>query len=304
MEPFRSILVDVDASAPIDQAFERSVRLARRTGARMTVVDVMSIPGYARRQLPPDIEEQLVADKRRALAALAESATGISAESKLLFGRPATALIREVLASGHDLLVRSHDRDRSAPETSGLDAVDMELLRECPCPLLLSRRTSATEHPRIVGAVNAVTDDAAEQELNARIAMTTRMMAELEDGMPMLLHAWAPFAEGMIRTRASDTAFAGYVDSVRQRAASDAATLVDSVGGSPPLTAELRRGKPEDVIPEFVVSEAIDLVVMGTVARTGIAGLLIGNTAERVLHRLPCSVMAVKPAGFVSPVRE
>lgn len=67
--------------------------------------------------------------------------------------------------------------------------------------------------------------------------------------------------------------------------------------------AEHRRGEPEDVIPEFVVAHGIDLVIMGTVARSGIAGLLVGNTAERVLRKLPCSVLAVKPDGFVSPVR-
>jgi len=46
-----------------------------------------------------------------------------------------------------------------------------------------------------------------------------------------------------------------------------------------------------------------DLVVMGTVARTGIAGWLIGNTAEAILEQLQCSVLAVKPHGFVSPVK-
>ena len=63
-----------------------------------------------------------------------------------------------------------------------------------------------------------------------------------------------------------------------------------------------RRGEPDAVILDFVVGEGIDLVVMGTVARGGIAGLLIGNTAERILRKLPCSVLAVKPDGFVSPV--
>ena len=65
----------------------------------------------------------------------------------------------------------------------------------------------------------------------------------------------------------------------------------------------LRRGEPDEVIPRFAVAERIDLVVMGTVARAGIAGMLIGNTAERVLLKLPCSVPTVKPDGFESPVR-
>jgi nucleotide-binding universal stress UspA family protein len=41
---------------------------------------------------------------------------------------------------------------------------------------------------------------------------------------------------------------------------------------------------------------------MGTVCRTGIPGLIIGNTAERVLDVVDCSVLTVKPEGFVSPV--
>lgn len=45
-----------------------------------------------------------------------------------------------------------------------------------------------------------------------------------------------------------------------------------------------------------------DLVVMGTVARTGVAGLIIGNTAEAILEQVNCSVLAIKPAGFKSPV--
>ncbi len=45
-----------------------------------------------------------------------------------------------------------------------------------------------------------------------------------------------------------------------------------------------------------------DLIVMGTVGRVGIPGLLIGNTAERILGDMSCSVLAVKPQGFVAPV--
>lgn len=41
---------------------------------------------------------------------------------------------------------------------------------------------------------------------------------------------------------------------------------------------------------------------MGTVARTGIVGFLMGSTAEFVLRELRGSVVAVKPPGFVTPV--
>jgi nucleotide-binding universal stress UspA family protein len=65
----------------------------------------------------------------------------------------------------------------------------------------------------------------------------------------------------------------------------------------------LLRGAASKVIPLTARRLKADLVVMGTVARTGIAGLIIGNTAEAILEQLRCSVLAVKPLGFVSPVQ-
>jgi nucleotide-binding universal stress UspA family protein len=46
-----------------------------------------------------------------------------------------------------------------------------------------------------------------------------------------------------------------------------------------------------------------DLFVVGAVARTGISGVIIGNTAEAILNQLTCSVLAIKPPGFNTPVK-
>jgi universal stress protein E len=57
------------------------------------------------------------------------------------------------------------------------------------------------------------------------------------------------------------------------------------------------------MIPSLVEDNEMDILVMGTVARTGIPGFVIGNTAENVLEALKCSVLAMKPNGFVSSVK-
>jgi nucleotide-binding universal stress UspA family protein len=304
MDAFKSILVDIDAAVSAHPALERAIRLARTSGARLTIVDVMTVPAYARRYLPADVEEEMVSRRREQLARIAQALTDVPTETRLLAGRPATVLIQEVLRSNHDLLMRSHARAAvTAPGPHPFGAVDMELLRKCPCPVMLVRHGSLDQHPQIAGAVNASTEEAAERALNTKIVEMTLVMAELEGGVPMLLQAWAPFAERMVRSHASDEAFAAYVEDVHQRTAEDLRHLTQSFGERlSGVQTVHRRGEPEAVIPEFVVAQGIDLVVMGTVARGGIAGLLIGNTAERVLRRLPCSVLAVKPDGFVSPV--
>ncbi|MFC6670537.1 universal stress protein [Marinobacterium aestuariivivens] len=56
-------------------------------------------------------------------------------------------------------------------------------------------------------------------------------------------------------------------------------------------------------MPDYVAAQGIDLLVMGTVARTGIPGFVIGNTAENLVRKIGCSLLALKPPGFTSPVR-
>jgi nucleotide-binding universal stress UspA family protein len=63
------------------------------------------------------------------------------------------------------------------------------------------------------------------------------------------------------------------------------------------------KGRAGYLIPEVSRKLGIELIVMGTVSRTGIEGLFIGNTAEEILERVDCSVLAVKPDGFVTPVK-
>jgi universal stress protein E len=164
MEPFRSILVDVDATATAHPALERALLLARGTGARLTITDVMTVPPHARHYLPAAVEETMVGDRRQMLARVARG----QAESKFLVGRPATVLIEEVLRSNHDLLMRSHARDLTAAGPKPFGALDMELLRKCPCPVLLARHGKPAPHPHIACAVNASTEETEEVALNVK----------------------------------------------------------------------------------------------------------------------------------------
>ena len=304
MPPFRKILVDIDAMASAHPALDRAVLIAKRTGAALTVGDVVTIPSYAEQHLPPGIEEKLILERRQQLDRIAAGVSEIRTDVKLLSGRPATALIQEVLKSGHDLVMRSHARDTARSGVTSFGAVDMDLLRRCPCPVLLVRQGKPALPPRIACAVDASSDEREDWALNRKIVnMGLSLAAALDSESPVLLHAWAPFAERAVRLHGTESQLTAYVDKARERARSHLSRLARSV--DVPLEDDktvLHRGEPDDVIPQFIVSENIDLLVMGTVGRAGLAGMFIGNTAERVLRKLPCSVLAVKPDSFVSPV--
>jgi universal stress protein E len=69
-----------------------------------------------------------------------------------------------------------------------------------------------------------------------------------------------------------------------------------------PIAVHLPKGDAVQAITELVKTLGVDLLLMGTVCRTGIPGFIIGNTAEQVLGAVECSTLTVKPEGFVSPV--
>ncbi|MCA1767897.1 MAG: universal stress protein [Idiomarina sp.] len=63
-----------------------------------------------------------------------------------------------------------------------------------------------------------------------------------------------------------------------------------------------KRGVVDVLVPLMIKSLDIDTLVMGTLARTGFSGMLIGNTAENLLQKVSCSVLAFKPEAFRSPL--
>lgn len=52
----------------------------------------------------------------------------------------------------------------------------------------------------------------------------------------------------------------------------------------------------------LVVGLQTDVLALGTVGRAGLSGSFIGDTAEAMLQKIRCSVLAVKPEDFITPV--
>ena len=293
MNVFTNILVDVDASATAQPAVEWAAALARRSGARIRLVHVLASPGECPMGLRPDLREELVRTRRDQLARIA-AATNTTAGVDVICGPAPDALIRQVDAHGHDLVVRAHQRDR-ARHQSGETPVDIELFRRCPAPVLAVGAGNLVYPPKIAVAVNVHPTDSARQGEAAALVGLGLMVATTLRGSLSLVHAWQPPGDRRAALHMSEADYSEYLASTRSDAVREIATLADACDGHS-LTRRLtiRHGAPADVIPAFVVSEGIDLLIVGTAGRTGLARLLQGNTAEQVLERVACSVLAIK----------
>ena len=63
----------------------------------------------------------------------------------------------------------------------------------------------------------------------------------------------------------------------------------------PGSISSLLKGNPVELIPQYAHKHHIDMLVLGTVSRSGIPGLTIGNTAEDIMQKVSCSLLMVKP---------
>ena len=126
-------------------------------------------------------------------------------------------------------------------------------------------------------------------------------------------HAWNAFGESAMSggfIQAPEDKIAAYVEQAMQLHQANLDALMHKVTrdlGKEVLDylkpqTHLVKGGARKEIPALAKRIEADLVVMGTVARTGIPGFIMGNTAETILNQLDCSVLAIKPPGFVTPI--
>src|SRR6516165_9251269 len=138
MHRFANIIVCSQAETPSPAAMGRLDDIAGKSGAAIKLMNVIEpFPWYTRLLLPGSEEFQHIRAEQAAgrLTSLATTRKrkGLKIARRVANGRPAIELVREVLRSGHDLLVKVAEPDRG----SLFGSTDMRLLRNCPCPVLL-----------------------------------------------------------------------------------------------------------------------------------------------------------------------
>jgi nucleotide-binding universal stress UspA family protein len=83
--------------------------------------------------------------------------------------------------------------------------------------------------------------------------------------------------------------------SLHESAAKELGKWRDAIGSQAMVRASVRNGLSAHAeIVNAAAEGNIDLIVLGTRGRTGLAHLLIGSTAERVVRHAPCPVLVVR----------
>ena len=223
----------------------------------------------------------------------------------MLYGTPFLEIIREVLRNEHDLVMTTAE-GRGGLKERLFGSTTMHLMRKCPCPVWVIKPSQPERYTRILAAVDPAPLDEGQFAVNIKIMDLATSLARRQQCELVVVHTWTFAAEHSLRSGyvGPSVEVDKWVDDARDLHRRRLAELLQ-----PYPLQELKtqvymlKGEPGHLIPELAAKMEVGLIVMGTVSRTGVAGLLIGNTAERILRQVDCSVLTVKPDGFVTPVR-
>lgn len=251
-----------------------------------------------------ELETALVRERARALERLANRARekGLKVTTRVRVGDPHIELIREAVTAKADMVV-AVEQERTG--LLGFAGTTIKLLRKCPTPVWIIRSPLKRSRRRIMAAVDLGPRGDIANQPNGRILEVAASFARANGAKLHVFHAWSLWGEQMLRARgladSAETERLLWETRTTQKRRLDALVKRKSLDGID-VEPLLEKGLPRILVPEVTRQLKIDVLVMGTLSRTGVPGLLIGNTAERILDNLGCSVVAVKPDGFESPV--
>jgi universal stress protein E len=311
MKPIRRILVAVKSTGrKKSPAIAKAAALARALDARLelfhAITDPVAFDALSGSAFSQHLESGSARHSRR-LEQIAEPLRqqGITVATSVEWDYPAhEAVVRRARAIGADLIVAERHAGRHVARWL-MRYPDWELLRQSPVPVLLVKRARVYKAPRILAAIDPTHAFDKSARLDQSILELAGSIAGAVHGTLHVLHAYVPTAAGLDARRLN---VANAAQLIIDEAEKQAVLRVDKAlraADLASLDARRRHLVPlhaANAIPALARKLASDMVVMGALSRSGMKGLIIGNTAERVLDELRCDVLVVKPPGFESAV--
>lgn len=281
MQEIRSILVYLEAIAADDLALHRAQLIASKTGARLQLLicDQQADHSHAMSELVRSMRDA-------GYVVEGEQAWQDSVEKTILF---------ELGLYGCELLIKQHVPDSGVAKAL-LTPLDWKLLRHCPCAVLMVKTSRRWAEGAVLAAVDVGNPDGEHRSLHHSIVAHAHDIAALAKGR---LHVISAYPSPIMATAEPALQTEGGIDErYRQQCQAFRTTY-----GIDRFDLHIAEGPADESI--ILTAHQLDAVVtvIGTVARSGLSGALIGNTAEAVLDSLESDVLVLKPQDIIDQLQ-
>ncbi|MFO7706428.1 MAG: universal stress protein [Halopseudomonas sp.] len=273
MQAIKRILVIIDPTQPDQLALNRAKLIAGVIDAELHLLICENRDDHM-----PTLEKHCAELK----------AEGLTASCSQTWHRNLTDTVIHVLASeGCDLLVKQHLPD-SPLKKALLTPDDWKLLRYCPSPVLLVKTTNSWMQGKVLASVDVGNHDDQHHVLHDTIVSHAADIVDMINGE---LHLVSAHPAPMLS--AADPIY-----QLRENIANryrEEAQHYATEHSLDPEHMHIAEGPADTLIPKVARHIGACVTVIGTVARKGIAGALIGNTAEVLLDQLDSDILVLKP---------
>ncbi len=308
MNQFNKILFVSNGISEDTEAIEHALRLASDNKTALDILITCPSFSHGHEEYQNSYETFLIEKMQRTIErakSTLKQKNNVTVEIDIEWGgTPDIRIIQRVLRYSYNLVIKAAE---SNEETKGFKALDMSLLRKCPCALYLHRPFNSTKSIHIAAAIDPKDNESCGRDLALRLLTLSNALTLHYHGDLSIISCWDFPLENFLRQSV-------FVDIPKQELDK---TVMQESNAHYELLHELiheanikkeptifyQKGEPTELIPTIIDEQKIDILVMGTVARTGVSGFIIGNTAENILQKINCSLFALKPQGYVSPVK-
>jgi universal stress protein E len=312
---YQNILVVIDPTTDEQKALKRAIELASKIKAnnadsKINITAFFSIFDFSYEMTTilsgderDNMRQLVIKEKQLWLdSIISSSSPNIDITSKVVWhNRPFEAIINQVIEHDFDLVIKGthqHDKFKSVVFTP----TDWHILRKCPCPVLLVKDHEWPQQGKILAALNVGSDEQEHLSLNNTITSQAQNIAQLINANVHLVNSY-PGTPINIAIEIPEFDASEY-NNAMQKHHKEAMSQHANSFNIPIDNTHVEEGLPESVIENVALKIDAELVILGTVGRTGISAALIGNTAEHVIDQLNCDVLALKPEGYISPLVE
>ncbi|WED23194.1 universal stress protein UspE [Vibrio sp. JC009] len=309
MSIYSKILVVADVNNETQSALSRAMQLAQKSTTKSHITFFLSIYDFSYEMTSMLSSEErdamrkgVIHQRESWMREVAEPYVddSVDFDVKVVWhNRPYEAIITEVFSGEHDVLIKG-TRKHDVLESVIFTPTDWHLLRKCPCPVLLVKNHEWPENGNIIAAVHVGSENPTHLELNDCIVEQLKSLCNRLDANPCLVNTY-PVTPANITIELPEFDPASYTDAVRGHHLKSMKALRHKHGYSEEQT-KVEQGLPEDIIPEIATELDAGLVILGTTGRTGLSAVFIGNTAEHVIDKINCDILALKPKGYISPL--
>ena len=298
---------------------EEVTRLVHKNQAKLKVIDVLDNFDQYLEVLPPsssisDLKDLIISERRLEILGHFEADPDIRKKMTVVFkfGNVVVEIIREAILDEHDLVMKAASGHLTFKDRL-FGNIALKLLRKCPCPVLVLKPSETTSFQKILAAVDPENERKETNEIGnnsdplyRNVLDISINMARMNNGHLSIFHCWFLPGETLLasgRTRIEPEKL-NHMKILAEKIHTQKINVLMADYDLSDIrhSIVIRKGDPSQMIIDYADKNGIDLIVMGTLGRSGLSGLLIGSTAEKVIDRVNCSVLTIKPTNFKSPI--